>query len=369
MLKHSRIIRIASAPLIAGLFSMTATVVSSAPAGATKSVVNTLKIGTNPNDIEASGNNLWIANKGDNTVQEMDATTGEILKTITIANSDGSQPDDIAVDDSHLWLTFYGSAVVAEIDPVAGTVIKTIPVGNSADGVTSNGTFVWVANSGDDSITKIDAATGNVLSKIGLDPASAPDEMVLAGDNLAVTLGNSGKVALINKISDAVVSSSPVGSGPDGICTDGNNLWIANEFDGTVTQLKASDGSLVDTITVGATPKDIACGAGEVWVVNSDDNTVSEIDAATGTVVATYSVGAGPSAVAVANASAWVTNKDDSSVSQISEPSLITTAAAAPALATTGSSLAVPLGIVGILALAGGLGLMLLARRSSRSSR
>jgi YVTN family beta-propeller protein len=103
--------------------------------------------------------------------------------------------------------------------------------------------------------------------------------------------------------------------------------------------------------------------------VNSDDNTVSEIDAATGTVVATYSVGAGPSAVAVANASAWVTNKDDSSVSQISEPSLITTAAAAPALATTGSSLAVPLGIVGILALAGGLGLMLLARRSSRSSR
>ena len=81
--------RIAAATMAAGLFSLSVAALAGTPAGAAKSVVNTLNVGSSPNDIEASGGSLWTANTGDNTVQQIDAATGVVTKTITIAPSDG----------------------------------------------------------------------------------------------------------------------------------------------------------------------------------------------------------------------------------------------------------------------------------------
>ena len=59
----------------------------------------------------------------------------------------------------------FGGALTAGLvsgAPAAGAAIvaSTIGVGGSPDGVSSDGTHVWVANFHDNSVTELDASTG-----------------------------------------------------------------------------------------------------------------------------------------------------------------------------------------------------------------
>lgn len=103
----------------------------------------------------------------------------------------------------------------------ASTVIKVIPiaVGFSPVAVSSDGTHVWVANSGGaGTVTEIRASDATVI-------------------NPAIS----------------------VGSGPDGISSDGTHVWVANSA-GTVTELDASTGAVIQTISVGSDPGGISSG-------------------------------------------------------------------------------------------------------------
>ena len=58
-------------------------------------------------------------------------------------------------DGTHVWVANYGSDTVSEINASSGTVEGTIPVGEGPDGVSSDGTHVWVANEGADTVSEI----------------------------------------------------------------------------------------------------------------------------------------------------------------------------------------------------------------------
>src|ERR1700733_1833484 len=58
----------------------------------------------------------------------------------------------------------------------AAAVVKTISVGAEPEAVSSDGTHVWVANSGSGTVSEIDASTGTVVNTIKVDdgPLIAP---------------------------------------------------------------------------------------------------------------------------------------------------------------------------------------------------
>jgi DNA-binding beta-propeller fold protein YncE len=70
---------------------------------------------------------------------------------------------------------------------------------------------IWVANSGDDSVTKLRASDGTL------------------------------------------VGMYTVGAYPQDICFDGEYVWVANLGD-SASRLRASDGSLIGNYNVGAAP-------------------------------------------------------------------------------------------------------------------
>ena len=58
-------------------------------------------------------------------------------------------------DGTHVWVTNHCDDTVSEIEASSGTVIDTIPVGSGPVGVSSDGTHVWVTNDAEDTVSEI----------------------------------------------------------------------------------------------------------------------------------------------------------------------------------------------------------------------
>ncbi len=191
-------------------------------------------MGIEPFGVSSDGTHVWVANSADNTVTELDASTGAVIQTIAV----GIEPEGVSSDGTHVWVTNSGTDTVTELDASTGAVIQTITVGREPFGVSSDGTHVWVANSADGTVTELDASTG------------------------------------------AVIQTITVGSNPAGVSSDGTHVWVTNDVFGgnTVTELDAFTGAVIQTITVGSRLVGISSDRTNVWVANETvPGTVNEI--------------------------------------------------------------------------------------------
>jgi len=203
--------------------------------------------------------------------------------SVTNTISVGSSPYEITSDGTHVWVTNSGNNTVSEIDASTHSVISTISVGRFPCGITSDGTHVWVANKDDNTVSEIDAKTGIVIGTIS------------------------------------------VAEYPFAISSDGTHVWVTHLFDHSVSEIDAKTGTVLASIQVGSTPHGITSDGTHVWVTNSGNNTVSEIDASTGLIVGSpISVGSLPCGITSDGTHVWVANIQSNSVSEISFNSSVT---------------------------------------------
>ena len=296
--------------------------------------------------VSSDGTHVWVtqASQGAGTVSEIDASTGTVVKTITV----GSDPYAVSSDGTHVWVVNRGvyedggfeDGTVSEIDAATGTVVNTITVGNTPDAVSSDGTHVWVTNGGSPSpgtVSEIDASTGTVVKTItvgGGPSGGGPDAVSSDGTHVWVAQ-QGGNVSEIDASTGTLVKTIPVAPGSQGVSSDGTHVWVTNRSangvnDGgdTVTEIDASTGTIVKTITVGSAPIGVSSDGTDVWVTNygSLNGTVSEIDASTDTVVNTITVGGdenGPTAVSSDGTHVWVVDVFGISEIQISAASTL----------------------------------------------
>jgi YVTN family beta-propeller protein len=57
---------------------------------------------------------------------------------------------------------------VTELNASDCSVVRTIGLGGDLDGISSDGTHVWVANSSDNTVTELNASNGSVVQTIGV---------------------------------------------------------------------------------------------------------------------------------------------------------------------------------------------------------
>ena len=247
---------------------------------------------------------LWLA------IGVSSVSAATVVNTIPV----GTGPNAVSSDGTDVWVAnsgFPGAGdTVSEIDASTGTVINTITVGGTPYGVSSDGAHVWVANEGDETVTEIDASTGAVINTIPI--GAHPYGVSSDGTHVWVT-NNLDTVSEIDASTGAVINTIPVGSTPQGVSSDGTHVWVANYSGGTVSEIDASTGTVVNTIPVGSDPSGVSSDGTHVWVANYDGGaggTVSEIDASTGTVVNTIPVGKGPQGVSSDGTDVWVANSE-----------------------------------------------------------
>jgi DNA-binding beta-propeller fold protein YncE len=85
---------------------------------------------------------------------------------------------------------------VSRIDPGSGEV-KTIAVGSEPFGVAYGAGFVWVTSGGDDTVTRIDPATGRRSGR-RVRIAGQPVGVTVAGDSVWVTANDEGTLTRID---------------------------------------------------------------------------------------------------------------------------------------------------------------------------
>ena len=202
------------------------------------------------------------------------------------------------------------------IDAKNGQVLASISVGGRPAGIAAYHGAVWVANTVDGTVLRIDPDTKSVEDRIVV--GNSPSGLAGGEGGLWVTSSaGGGTVSEINPDANRVVQTISVGNGPRGVAVGGRAVWVANSLDGTVARIDPKAGVVTRRITVGGTPSALAVGGGVVWVASETTGTISRIDLASGSLLPPVAVGNGPTAVAFGAGAAWVANSIDGTVFRI----------------------------------------------------
>jgi ABC-type transport system substrate-binding protein len=140
---------------------------------------------------------------------------------------------------------------------------------------------LWVANSGDNTIQRIDTATGSAGDPV--DVGDGPDGLAVDDTSVWVANGRAGSVSRFDaRTGDQMSAPIRVGSGPRGIIRHGNDVWVADELSQTVTRISILTGR-THTIAVGDGPTAVTVHRGAVWVAEKHSGDVLRIDPRTET--------------------------------------------------------------------------------------
>ena len=165
---------------------------------------------------------LWVANSLDDTVTIVNALKGETVRRIAT----GVDPVAVAVDTDRVgWIANRGSGSVTRFDLAHGGTTERINVGAEPSAVLVAGRFVWVADSGDGTVSRIDHSDWN-----------GPPQRI------------------------------DVGGRPDSLAFGAGSVWVAGAGDHVIVRLDVSTGDVQDRIPVGFEVTGLAFANGRLMI-------------------------------------------------------------------------------------------------------
>jgi YVTN family beta-propeller protein len=204
--------------------------------------------------------------------------------------------------------------------PVPATNQGSIGVGDQPLGVTYGFGSVWVAQAGEQSIVRIDPATGNTSP---ITVGNVPTQVAVGTDGVWVTLGKDNKVARIDPSTNKVVASITVGNKPWGIAAASSGIWVANEQDNTVSRIDPATNAVAQTFAVPPLPDWVFADDSGVWVgsIAQPNSMLSRIVPASGQVTSVQ-VDPRPLGIVGAFGSIWVTGPDSDTLTRFDPASM-----------------------------------------------
>jgi YVTN family beta-propeller protein len=235
------------------------------------------------------------------------------------AVSVGQSPSGMAYGAGSIWVANTTDGSVSRIDPDTHAVTQTITVRAQPVAIAVTQHDVWVANSGDGSVSRVSADSQTEVDRV---PVGNVPAAIAAGPS-GVWVANSGDdtIERIDPVTGATGPLVRVGAGPDGLAVDAHSVWVANGTGRSVTRVLTDSNPPQpgNPIPVGSGPAAIAITSTGVWVANQLDLTVDRIDPNKGRSVRTVDVGDGPGSVIAAGSTVWVADEFDGTVTQIDE--------------------------------------------------
>ncbi len=196
----------------------------------------------NPQSIVVSGNTLYVASFGSNTIGEYDATTGATINANFIAGLNG--PEGLALAGNILYVADFTGNTVGEYNASTGAVINAnfITGLNGSNSLTLAGNHLYVSNETGQSVGEYDATTGAAVSGFQFDGASqSPRGVAVSGNHLFLAIwGTNGEVSEYDATTGKAINLGFI-SGlnlPRGLAVSGNTLFVTfqsgvNEYDVT----------------------------------------------------------------------------------------------------------------------------------------
>lgn len=306
--------------------------------------VTTFEVGKSPSGVAAAQGLIWVANQTGGTVSVIDPAKNKAVDTISLGSY--ATPTDITGNGNTVWVADRSKDCVIRIDAKARRFVTNIPADKRPAGVAYGFGYIWVANSGDGQLSRIDP---NSSSKTSVDVGGVPTSvsvgagtvwvglrqlsqmkqfltdagrnpiflpLLMAGDTMDLYKGS--LVSRINPENMEVLFNIPVGKGPLSLLARDDAAWVASFMENTIYRINPINNKIVATIKVGRGPTALAFHNGLVWVANAYDDDVLRIDPATNMVVGRpIPVNARPVAMVSDGRSLWVANYGDDTVSRL----------------------------------------------------
>ncbi len=121
---------------------------------------------------------------------------------------------------------------------VNGTVLQTVTVGTGPQYPVFDGANIWVPLQNTNSITVVQASTGNIVATISADASNLLNQPFAAtfdGERILVTNMGGSSVSIFRAADLRFITNVATPSVlPFGACSDGINLWAADQASGLV---------------------------------------------------------------------------------------------------------------------------------------
>jgi hypothetical protein len=226
-----------------------------------------------PVALAVSGSTLLVLNAGlsggAGSITEINADTGALIRVVSGGAYSFGAPAALVVAGTDVFVADKGSSSVTDVLVSTGALVRVITAGglDGPDGVATGSGYVWAANSGNNTMTRITAASGAAQNfssgSYGLGLPSAIAET--AGFIYVLSpYGSSPMVSKIDEVSGAGPWYMCNTNGPyyfsnlSAIAIANGEVWVASAngannpkpaaANGSLTELNASDGGRVQTV-------------------------------------------------------------------------------------------------------------------------
>ena len=230
------------------------------------------------------------------------------------------RPTAVTVGFGSVWVASGSQRALFRFGPPDRKTAVKIPVGEHPADVAVSGRWVWVANEGDGTVSRVDPyAQPAKAAKAAVELTDAPSAIAAGEEAVWVASPQAGTITPVDPRGRGVLDDPiEIGGTPTDLALGEDGLWVVDERRGTLTALSPDDGSpLRDPVEAGEKPVAVATGLGAVWVADSGAGEVLEIDPASGQIRRSYAVGKRPTALSVGPDAVWVANTGGQHVSRI----------------------------------------------------
>jgi hypothetical protein len=183
-------------------------------------------LGSGPQGMAFDGLDIWTANTG-GSVSKIDPVGKTVLFTVSTGFS---ALFGIVYDGAHIWVTDRIAGTLLKLNSSAA-ILQTVAVGNGPAAPVFDGTNIWVPNFSDNSVTVVQASTGNIVTTIpanGTNLLNGPIAASFDGERILITNSNNASVTLFKAADLSLIANVSTGgaTAPIGACSDGVNFWV-----------------------------------------------------------------------------------------------------------------------------------------------
>jgi YVTN family beta-propeller protein len=277
----------------------------------TNQVVDVVRVGRNPGKVVAGYGAVWVVNDKDETLTRVGLRSGH---AVLVGGLRLAAPAGLAVAGGRgLFVGSFAESKVVAIDPRALGVAERIRIpGSTALFLAAGAGSLWITQPPADfhasapaAISRMSILNDKIQNRFTVPGGVLPGQIAFGARAAWVANVGDGTVWRIDAATNSV-RRIRVGSQPTDIAVGFGSAWVPCLGRNAVWRLNAATGKTEAIIPAGEESLALAIGAGAVWVTNQAAGTVSRIDPHTNKVVKTIRLGFNPHGIAVADGAVWV---------------------------------------------------------------
>src|SRR3954447_15980883 len=204
---------------------------------------------------------IWAANRGMDTIRGFDASSGDVVATVSMAP--GSQPGDLAFAKGKLYVAeeMGAAPAIAIVDARTAEVLSRIPmpVGSRPHHVhtSSGGNLVSVGLYGTDRVAVVDTATDELLGAWDTDPSSTANRAHAGvfsndGSTLYVASDVTSKLIALDPRTGEILWTATVPNAHElAVTHDGKTAYVSGRTAGTLRIVDLETHEVVGNVDIG----------------------------------------------------------------------------------------------------------------------